>query len=84
MKTMYRAAKWGEIEEVKVVKEADNFVILENGIMENKTTYHFTYLDTWEEAKEWIIKEWQDEVEKHKGYLETAELRLTKAQNLKP
>jgi hypothetical protein len=84
MKTMYKAWMWSRIEKVNVVKETEHFVTLENGRRDGKRTDHYAYFDTWEEAKQWIVKHCQSEVERNKQRLEHSENALAKAQNLKP
>ena len=80
---MYKAG-FDKVEEVKVIKETECFLILENGRRESKESIYFTYFNTFEEAKIHIVQKKYRSLEKCKSDLKSAEEELAKAQNLQP
>lgn len=86
MKTMYRAS-FGRIEKVEIVKETDKFVFIKSkiktsGIKEAKTSNYYAYRDTFEEAKQFLVDEAEEDFEKAKRELEYAARKLEQANNL--
>ena len=79
MKKLFRVTSWGvRISEVEVIKETEHTIWYHNSdktreISERKNTSDNKHFETFQEAKDYLIKQCSEKVEHYKKNLEYAE-----------
>lgn len=86
MKTMYKA--WfRSINKVEILRETDKSVFVKDFFMKKgrrdyKTSTHYAYRDTFEEAKQFIVQNAEADYKRFKAMFDDAAKRLEQANNL--
>jgi len=91
-KMMFRATDWAQIDEVKVVKETDKCVFVERLDWRNepvvekylKESDSYFYGRTWEEARGWILKKRQADIDKAQEHLSYTIKQFNDVERMKP
>lgn len=87
MKKLFRVSTWGvKISEVDVIKETEHTIWYYNSdktreLQERKNTSENKHFETYQEAKDYLIKVYSEKVERYKNLLEYAEKDLVKVIN---
>lgn len=85
MKSKYKAYL-GRIEKVEIIKETSKMVLIKSVTYgerrELKESDWYSYHDTFEDAKNWIINHIQSKIDNYKRQIEIKEKELDKAKRL--